>query len=299
MILILSAPDDLHARAVIDRLDRRGAAARILDPSQFPQAARLALRYGGNRSHLGYGDDSGAVIDLDRVRAAWWRRPAPCGVPGRGAATVAAARCDDAVAGLWLAMDAQWMNPPLQDAAARRDSWQLRLAADLGLDPPQTLITNCPQTARAFAEQIGDVVCKRLAGQARAGGRRTRRLRAAAWRRLDGLNHAPAILQERIAGRDVRVTVIGTRAFAAEAAAGGGPDAPMQSAALPEPVETAIHAMMARLGLIHAALRFRRATDGALRFLDIDPAGPWLPVEEQTGQPIAQAVADHLAGMAP
>ena len=298
MILILSAPADPHARAVIDRLDRRGAAARMLDLSQFPQAARLALRYGGSRSHLGYGDDSGAVIDLDRVRAAWWRSPASSGGGGAGAlAARCAARCDEAVAGMWLAMDAQWINPPAHDAAARRDSWQLRLAADLGLNPPQTLITNCPQTARAFAEQIGDVVCKGLAGQGRAA-RRTRRLRAAGWRRLDSLHQAPAILQERIPGRDVCVTVIGERAFAAETAAGregGG----TRALTLPEAVETAVHAMLARLGLIHATLRFRRATDGSLRFLDIDPAGSWLGVEEATGQPITQAVADHLAGMSP
>lgn len=67
---------------------------------------------------------------------------------------------------------------------------------------------------------------------------------------------------------------------------------------LPGAVATAIAALMQRLGLVYGALDFRRQPDGAWRFLEINPAGQFLFVEEQTRQPIARTIAAQLARMA-
>jgi predicted ATP-grasp superfamily ATP-dependent carboligase len=51
--------------------------------------------------------------------------------------------------------------------------------------------------------------------------------------------------------------------------------------------------------LVYGAIDFRRdERDGRFRFLEINPAGQWLFVEQQTGQPIAAAIADELAALA-
>ena len=51
---------------------------------------------------------------------------------------------------------------------------------------------------------------------------------------------------------------------------------------------------MARLGIVYGAIDLRRTPDGRHVFLEVNPAGQWLFVEQATGQPIAAAVAQAL-----
>lgn len=307
MILIISHPDDLHARAVGTHLTMAGTEWHILNLARFPRRARMVLRYDGRSSQLGWCDDDGGVTDLDRVAAVWWRRPQPLEFePGLHAMGFAASECAEALAGLWLALPAGWINPPLQDEAAGRKAWQLRLAGQLGLDPPETLVTTCPDTAAAFLAKLGDVICKPFAGDPHHW-RETRRVAEAERAQLAQLRHAPAILQQRIDGADIRVTVVGRRIFAAEIDTSRGTyaddfrmnrDVRITATQLPASSEDRILGLMQRLGLVYGALDFRREPCGRLRFLEINPAGQFLFVEEQTGQPIARALAQQLMRVA-
>lgn len=308
MILILSHHGDPHARIVFEYLAQAGQTAEILDLSAFPIRDRLLLSYGRNGTRLRYRLAGGQVLDLNAVGAVWWRRPQPYTVEdGLDAADFALLECEEALAGLWQALPARWMNPPVLDAAAARKSWQLQLATELGLDPPETLITNCPEAALAFVRQLGDVIYKPL-GVTQRHWRETRRFGDEELRHIDALRHAPVILQERIEGEDLRVTVVGRQIFAAAIDTTGGNyptdfrmnhDMVIRPAKLPASVEDAITRLMQRLGLVYGALDFRHCSrSGALRFLEINPAGQWLFVEEQTRQPIARAIAGQLAAMA-
>ena len=307
MILILSHPDDIHVRHVTPFLSAAGQSFEILDLSQFPHAARLTMDYGPSGLGL-FWTAAAQRIDLGRVRAAWWRRPQPFQFEaGLQSADFARSECDEVFAGLWQAIPARWINPPVQDLAASRKSWQLALAQDLGLAPPRTMLTNCPQTAQAFVHDVGEVIYKPFAASQRYW-RETRRFGAAEMRNVKQLRHAPTILQERIAGQDIRVTVIGEQIFAAEIDSSQGnyaDDFRMNETVVIHAIPTdadlgdAIRALMGRMGLVYGALDFRRvAATGAWRFLEINPAGQWLFVEEQTGQPIAQAMADQLIKLA-
>lgn len=42
---------------------------------------------------------------------------------------------------------------------------------------------------------------------------------------------------------------------------------------------------------MYGAIDMRRSPDGAYTFLEINPAGQWLFIEEKTGQPISEAIA--------
>jgi hypothetical protein len=63
---------------------------------------------------------------------------------------------------------------------------------------------------------------------------------------------------------------------------------------LPPDVLAGIRGLMQRLGLRYAALDFRRDEDGQHWFLEANPAGQWLFLEDRTGQPITRAVAEAL-----
>ncbi len=308
MILVISFPQDPHAAAVMAAIAERGVECHLLDLAEFPRNARLDCRYGVDGTSITYRRRDGQVIDLTRARAAWWRRPQPFTFEhGVDATAFAHAECEDAVSGLWQALDARWINPPIFDQAAHHKTYQLKLATALGLDPPDTLVTNSPQSAAAFVARHEKVVYKPFAGSAQYW-RETRMFGEEEQRNLALLRHAPVILQDFIPGQDYRVTVIAEHVFAAlvDASAGNyaldfrmNRDVKITEAALPPALLEAIHVLMGQLHLVYGALDFRLdSRDGRFRFLEINPAGQWLFVESQTGQPIARTLADQLIALA-
>jgi D-alanine-D-alanine ligase-like ATP-grasp enzyme len=62
------------------------------------------------------------------------------------------------------------------------------------------------------------------------------------------------------------------------------------------PFETAakLRELMARLGLTYGAIDLRLTPEGRYVFLEINPAGQFLYIEQATGQPIAAALAQTL-----
>lgn len=307
MILIVSATADAHAAAVVAELNRRGAGTALVDMSHFPRDGALALGFGGGPTERRLTLE-GSDIDLTSVRAVWWRRPQPYGLHPAMADPVARNfalhEVHEAVEGLWLTLDAAWVNDPARDAAAARKVWQLDLARDCGLIPPRTLITNDPAAARAFvASEKGGVIYKAFQGSEQAW-RETRLLGEQEAAQMDAVAHAPVIFQECVEGADLRVTIVGDRIFPAEIAPRDGAyavdfrmdlgAAKIRPCALPDAVETGLRRLMARMGLVYGAVDFRRRPDGEHVFLEINPGGQWLFVEDQTGQPISTALAGAL-----
>jgi len=313
MILIVSYPGDVHCQAVGHALKARGHEPALLDLSRFPDPVRLELRYGANGAGgMRLHDEAWGNVDLGQCRATWWRRPQPFGTPAELTdptfRAFAANEAREVFGGLWGLMDGAWINDPQRDDQAHRKSFQLRVAEEVGLTVPDTVITNAPDVARAFIAQYGPkgTVFKAFSGTPQAW-RETRLIGEEELARLDLVRLAPVIFQQYIEGVDIRVTVIGERIFPAEIDIGDGDYAVdfrmnydhlrMRPIELPAPVADGIHALMDRLGLVYGAIDFRRTADGDYLFLEINPAGQWLFIEHQTHQPITEAMADALIAM--
>lgn len=312
MILVLSAPEDVHASTVLEQLRLLGAEARLLDLSLFPVRATVAMEFGaadGDVDRLCWPDAE--AFDARRCRAVWFRRPQTFvvdpSVRDEDVRGFAFTECQEAMEGLWRGLPAAWMNEPLRDEAASKKSFQLRVARDAGLPIPRTLVTNDPAAARRFAAELGPerTVYKAFAATDRHW-RETRILRPGELDRLDAVQHAPVIFQEYVRARhDVRVTVVGDRVFAAAirpAADAYAVDfrmsmttASIWAITLPPRVVSALRTLMQRLGLVYGAIDLRETDAGEFVFLEINPAGQWLFVEDATGQPISAAIARWLA----
>lgn len=309
MIITVSANEDVHAVAVMHHLARLGAEAAVLDLRAFPRDAALSLGFGpdGGERTLRLHD---RTFDLREAGAVWWRRPQPYGldpaVTDPRASAFALHECHEAIEGLWLTLDAFWINAPARDAAAARKVWQLDVARACGLRTPRTLITNDPGRAREFAEAEGveRTIYKAFQGS-EAAWRETRLLRPGEIDLLDAVRVAPVIFQEYVPGDvDLRVTVVGEQIFAA--AIRGDKDAykvdfrmDMKGAritphTLDPAVCEALLRLMARLGLVYGAIDLRLTPEGDCVFLEINPAGQWLFIEDETTQPISAAVAAAL-----
>ena len=308
MILIVSHADDEHAIGVLRALERSQHPVALLDTAKFPASASLTQRFENDRQQLEFCAD-GQRIDLNCCRAGWWRRPQPYTLHDGLDSEVAAftyAECHEAISGLWSALDLRWINPLERDETAHHKPYQLAMAAKIGLPIPRTVITNDPDTARRFIAECGaaPTIYKTFLASEQCW-RETRVVKPEELTMLDSVRLAPVIFQEYIpAAADLRVTVVGEQIFAAAICVApegysvdyrmdmnGAHFAPTQ---LSDETQEKLLAFMRVLGLVYGAVDFRRTIDGREVFLEVNPAGEWLFVEERTEQPITEAMAALL-----
>lgn len=315
MLLIVSRAGDSHTGVVLGRLAEIGLPTELIDLSNFPQRASMSLSRGTQRrADHDIELAGGRRLSLDAVKVVWWRRPQGFElhpeIRDPGYAMFAQSETQEAFAGLWPSLDVFWINDPEKDRLAGRKAWQLRLAAELGFEIPDTLITNDPVRARTFIEMRGpeNTVYKSFSATARHW-RETRVLRTDELALLDNVRFAPVIFQEYIpADVDIRITIIGDRIFPAAIHSQETSyiqdfrmdmfSSRIEACQLPRDVEDKLLTLMQRLGLWYGAIDMRRTPEGRHVFLEINPAGQWLFVEDRTGQPITAALCSLMAAHA-
>jgi len=309
-VLIFSSLADIHARAVMAALAKHPVEIELLDLAEYPGRLTLTLGFDGPTRRFVLKRPGKGWLDLDKVRAVWWRRPSTFGLSNtlRDAShrSLALSEANTAFQGLFASMDALWINSPALDTVAGHKSYQLTVAQSLGLEIPQTRMTSDPEEARAFWKECdGNVIYKQFIALPDAWAE-TRRLGKAEMDLPDSaIQIAPVIFQRHIAAvADLRVTIIGDDIFAASADVRGleyATDVRLNlntkyvAHDLPDEIASKLRALMRRLGLVYGAIDLRLTEDGRYVFLEINPAGQFLYIEHSTGQPIAAALASRLA----
>jgi glutathione synthase/RimK-type ligase-like ATP-grasp enzyme len=325
MILVLSAPDDIHADAVEDLLHHRGAPAVRFDPACYPHAATVTATVhpddpGVLRGRLRH-DPNRLDIALESVGAVWVRRPGTpgpltTGGPRRRAGETVAQDCAAALADVLATMDAAFVpaRPELITLAAHKNR-QLVLAGRHGFEVPTTVTGNDPDAfLDLVAESDGPVITKRCAPGARmvdedgvAIGRFTQPVRPADLVHVEALRDCPVIAQAYVAkALELRVTVVGDRVFSAAIDSQSSNHArhdwrraievtPMRTHPLSDDVSDRCIGLTRDLGLHYAAIDLILTPDGRYVFLEVNPTGQYLWIEHATGLPISAALADLLA----
>lgn len=215
--------------------------------------------------------------------------------------------------GMLLASPARFMSAPPAVWAAENKLYQLESARRLGLPIPRTIVTNSPKAIRAaFSEFGGQMIIKPAkSGYVDYGPEQhaifTNRFLEEHLDRVDSARLCPAIYQELLHKEcDVRVTVVGRKIFVAEIDSQGDPAAridwrhttnpnlPHRPGRLPPEIEAGVLALMSSLGLTFGAIDLVKTTDGDYRFLEVNPNGQWLWIEDQLGFDISSEVAEWL-----
>lgn len=292
-------------------LKRNSVEACIIDLSMFPQQMQLSIKYGKNKSLISYLKVNDLPnISLSSCKVIWWRRPQPFKLhseivnPAHG--YFAMNECQEAFAGLWLGLDVTWINHPTRTEEAALKAYQLKVAQKVGLETPVTLITNNPEEAKLFVEQhgINKTVYKAFSATEEAW-RETRLLRSEELDLLRNLRFAPVIFQEYVPAQfDIRITIVGQDAFATsiysqETSYKVDYRMDMQSARvepyrLPTDILERLKTLMDHLDLQYGAIDMRLTPDGRIIFLEINPTGQWIFIEERTRQPITRAFSELL-----
>jgi len=181
--------------------------------------------------------------------------------------------------------------------------FQAQLIARHGLIVPETIVTSDPEAVRSFAAQHGDLVYKSISGVRSI----VRQLEAADLARLEDVRWCPVQFQELVRGQDVRVHTIGAEVFATAIVSDAvdyryahreGGDAKLEETDLDPALSQRCVDLAASLGLAFAGIDLRVTPDGRVYCFEVNPSPAFSYYESHTGQPIANAVARHLCGMA-
>ncbi|GAA1029790.1 MULTISPECIES: ATP-grasp ribosomal peptide maturase [Amycolatopsis] len=311
-VLVLTHTFDPTADYVVAELNRREVPVFRCDVADFPESLSAGAELSG-ATWSGQLRTAQRTLDLDDVAGIYYRRPTAFELhpemsePER---IWAASQARLGFGGLLAAVE-PWLNHPHQIGLAEYKPVQLRAAARCGLHVPRTLVTNDPKQARRFVEELGEVVSKPFTsrGVSDAEGYRIPYARKVTAEQCDDENIARTMhMFQQWAPKqyEVRLTVVDDEFFAARidaATAGAVEDWRTDYAALsysvietPNFVRSRVRSLLDLLGLRFGALDFVVAPDGEWSFLECNPNGQWAWIEDETGMPIAAALADALEG---
>jgi glutathione synthase/RimK-type ligase-like ATP-grasp enzyme len=319
-------------RVVAQRLREKGAEVRRFDAREMPRDAGVGVWLASDaraRVHVARSDSG---FDLDQVESVWFRRLAPVATHEELSEEDAAFAERESTAfaySVGAMLDDRYCVNPL--VAAMATDWgrgkvsQLEAARRVGMQIPRTLATNDPEAARHFLGALaGAAVYKALfpptreipaenqegkpPGKKRWAGVLTNKLDERAIAKLDGVRYAPCLFQELVDKRiELRVTVLGDRIFATEIHSQSHADSsidfrrhyalgetPYAVHELPALVADQCRALNHALGLRFGAYDFILTPDGRYVFLEVNQAGQFLWLEEQTGQPLLENFCEML-----
>jgi glutathione synthase/RimK-type ligase-like ATP-grasp enzyme len=179
--------------------------------------------------------------------------------------------------------------------------YQAQRIARSGLGVPPTLVTNDPAAVREFLRRHGRVIYKSVSAVRSV----VRDLDDEGLSRLDSIRMLPTQFQAYVPGRNVRVHVAGPRVFPTEIvsdavdyryAGRDGLDVAMRPAVLPPLVEESCRALSRDFGLPLCGIDLKRTPDGQYYCFEVNPTPAYSYYADETGQPIAAAIVDYLAG---
>lgn len=319
MILIITDRQrDGHAECVITKLRDRGTNPVVFDYGWFPAQAQLSLSctaQGRARFMVRTGQDT---IDLTDINVVWLRRPtapvAHTDIQDDRMRRAIQIDCRNFLYDLCDALPCLWVpGSPTVVSRTQHKVAQLQLASALGFEVPPTLITNCPADFLEFYRQHnGHIVSKTAVVSAfQLLDSTLSRYTEVVSKRDVGYAHSirycPMLFQAYVPKRvELRITVVGQQVFAAEIHSQQTnhtrhdwrrydlAETPHYPHVLPPEVTQRCLRLVQALGLCYGAIDMVVTPDDRYVFLEINPSGQYLWIEQLTGLPITDALCDLL-----
>lgn len=318
-ILIISESIDVHANEVGRVLQNAGCTVIRFDTDLFSSSfIELVFALTGYEEGIAINGNFFAFRDIFSIL---YRRPGipMLGVTAQGQREFAEKEIEELIKQIYFYLNnVLWVSRYSSLDKARRKYLQLRVAASFGMTIPKTLITNSPQHIRDFFNLCsGGMIYKTLhspvirsdSGPELWGVPTTLINSQLVDCCMDLIRSTGGIFQEYIPkDYEVRVTIIGEDVFASkidsqsdssaaidwrEAVAYGKVN--VSPYALPGEIKAQCLSIVRWYGLSFGAIDLIRKPNGDYVFLELNPNGQWLWVEELTGQPLLSSMCDLLS----
>lgn len=314
-VLVVSTTLDLATDRVVDRLNVLGARVLRINTEEMPFESSMEWSPGGPLSVKRDGH-----FHTIEPNAIWYRRTRSASKPTGISSEVHRYVVNEsywAIRGVVEAFseEVRWMSRPSAIDAAECKPLQLALAKKIGFEIPSTrVVSSISDVGRVFREMGPGLVAKPVRSGFLSDGdggfaMYTTRLTSEMLAASSNAVPTPIIVQKEIVKRsDIRVTVVGTQVFAAEILSQDdpsaivdwrrteNPDLEHRRIDLPERVQGQCVQLLRGLNLTFGAIDLIRTADDSFVFLEINPSGQWLWIEDQLDYPISNAVADYLLG---
>jgi len=316
VLLITHSGDFYTVDRVAQALSKLGAQPFRLDTDKFPLQVLLEanLSSGDNNYRVKYGD---RYINTEQVQSVWMRRIWQPQISENLAPQFQTACIREAMAalnGFWDSLrDVYWVDDLQRILAAENKLRQLRLAKEVGLIIPVTLVTNNPQQAREFFYDVGGKMIAKLLTPISYSMKGspfffyTSVVKEEDLLDMETLCHSPMVFQQQIPKlRELRVIYVNGSLFVGALDASSyaastvdwrrasGKDCSWESYELPDKVATRIKAFMEKFGLVFGAFDFIETPSGEYVFLEVNPTGEWGMLERDLDYPISSAIAKAL-----
>lgn len=323
--LLITGPLDPVVEEFTIACEKRGLPLLVLDREQYGIDWGLSWTSGGGRIECLLEHRSG-LYNASQIRSAFVRREfvtsaADAGLIGAETEYIGVQRAIHVNSVLrWLSTRVPFMNEPLANIRAMSKMVQQQTALDVGLRVPRTFVGDSSELAAAFQLFDDCPLCKKPIEATRLrteeGGvavHLTKRFERRTLEELQSLKSCPCVLQQFIEKRDeLRVTMVGQRVFACRIDTSlAHPDAQVdwrhydwantahEVVDLDAGLERQLLAFMAQLELSYGAIDLVRGLDGQTYFLEVNPLGQWLWIEDLTDVPISEAIIDWMESPEP
>lgn len=317
MILILTNKQDPHADDVIRKLSVKGIEVFRLNTEDLLLKYRFNLSI--ESSGLWHGeitDELGRVLDLSKLRVAWFRKPEfdfLGKTPNSPEEYFMVAETRAFIDTLYSLPNIKWINDPFIANRSKVKFQQLLLANQYGIKAPRTLITICPETAKAFFVECGEeVLVKTLySGNVTINdmnqGILSRKIgKDEFYRFYQNISLSPTQLQEYVEKAfELRIIVIHEKVYAVKIDSQAHEETkidwrlytelnPHSIFDLPQHIERFCIDFVKEQGLLYGAMDFIVTPKGDYYFLENNPFGQYLWLELETNLPLTEEICNLL-----
>lgn len=316
VLLITHSGDYFTVDRVAAALSKRGVQPFRLDTDRFPLEMQIQgyLCNNGSEHQLKYRNIS---INTNQILGVWLRRIWQPQLGEELAPQFKASCIRESIAaldGFWDSLrTARWIDDVESIKAAENKLHQLRVACEVGLTIPQTLVTNNPEQVREFFYQLkGKMVTKLLTPLSYSMEGSSFFLYTSAVKEedltdLETLRYCPMVFQEQIPKQqELRVIFVDGNifvgaldaskyeAFSVDWRRGTSEACVWKPHKLPQSITQRLNAFMAKFNLVFGAFDFIQTPSGEYVFLEVNPTGEWGMLERDLELPISEAIADAL-----
>lgn len=303
MILIITHKTDFTADFIVNKLNRRGIAYRRFNCEDL-LSSEFSVKFGE--------DFNCSILNENSYKSVWFRRTKLPEIEGlsRAEKIYVLSEIDGFLKNIFSILPAKWLSPPAAVYEAENKLLQLKTAQRIGFRIPNTLVTNSKVDLINFHQMNNrDIVIKplsqtRISDDKEASCIFTNLFPQNLMEQIEQFDLTPCIFQKNIRKEyEVRATIVGEKVFAAAVHSQTDEETKVDwrrkklefvETTLPAEIKNLCVRLTKELNLVFGAVDLIVTPDGEYVFLEINPNGQWVWIENQTGQKISEAIIEYL-----
>lgn len=301
MILIITHKEDYTSDFIINKLNQRKIKYKRLNCEDLL------------KSNFNFDNDLNFSIDgVKSFKSVWFRRTKlpDIKVSNPHEKIYLLNEYETLLKNLFSTIDAKWFSNPFNIYKAENKLYQLKIAKNIGFKIPNTLITNSKESLKEFYYSNSKKIIIKPLSQSKlnCNGETefifTNDLKKEHIETLEKYELTPCIYQEKIEKNiELRITVVGEKVFSS------GVNSQLFENTrtdwrkgkqeffkeeIPKDIEEKCKLIVKKLGLQFGAIDLIKDTNGNYIFLEINPNGQWVWIENETGLKISDSIINEL-----